>query len=436
MTPPRWGHSFRPSDFSGEARRDSRRRPGTEQPLPEESGEPCLRGLKCAGRRTDIKTREQVPARAALHLCPACRLVLVQCTETLPASCERLAAMSASPVKAGRAIRVPPGSRVLANPEADALMREIAAVTGGWAARVRAIPQLSLSRHGHPHGSQEQVRDDCKVLTLQPDPLIALPVGPMARTWTYLPGGRSPRRQGIPCRKCGIPVTPAPSGERWWPAACTHPRSEVAAWREEKDGRMTPVAWACAACSQRVPPGWQAPAPCDHEPSRSAQSPVTAAAGRMPSRDEVEADIAGLEFIRSGDGWTTALTFLHGGDAGCELIELRYRATRLLRENPADPEFLDGIPCRKCDDYALVRAPLPAGPEDPRNPPPFSECSACRNRMTRTEYDEWVKLNGAHARHAGAPVACRRCKRDDHGECRWAACACGEGTHPRRRAAA
>lgn len=344
MTPPRWGYSFRSSDFSGEGKRDSRRRGPNRYPEPDDSGDPCIRGIRCAGRRTDLETREQVPARAALHLCPACRLVLEQCLEALPACYARLATLSADPVKAGRAVRVPPGSRVLANPEADALMRETASVTGGWAARVRAVPGLQLSRHGYPHGSQDQVTADCRTLALQRDPLLALPVAPMSRTWT-------------------------------WPAG-----------------------------------------------------------NPMPA--DLETEIGTLERLRGGDGWVTALTALHGGDGGCEIIDLRHRATRLLRENPAAPEFLDGIPCRSCDAYALVRASLPAGPEDPRNPPPFSECSACRDRMTREEYDDWVKLNGAHARHDASPVTCRRCRNGDCHECAWSPCACTAGPHPRRRAAA
>lgn len=109
----------------------------------------------------------------------------------LPACYERLAERAVDPLKTGRAVRVPPGSRVLVSPEADALMRTAADWAGGWAARVRAVPGLQLARHGHAHGSQAQVAADCVTLAAHHVPLLALPAAVMARTWTWT-GGAMP----------------------------------------------------------------------------------------------------------------------------------------------------------------------------------------------------------------------------------------------------
>lgn len=152
----------------------------------------CARDTRCSAKTRDQESGEWLPAPANQPLCPADRDVLITHLGEIPACYERLGRLSLEPVKAGRAVRVAPGSRVLANPEADALMREAAVILGGWAARVRAVPQLSLARHGHPPGSQEQVKADCKTLADFPDPLLALPPGPMTRTWNWRPGSAMP----------------------------------------------------------------------------------------------------------------------------------------------------------------------------------------------------------------------------------------------------
>lgn len=149
--------------------------------------------MRCSAKTRDPETGEWLPAAANQPLCPADRTVLVTYLGELPGCYERLADLAAEPLRrAGRAVRVPPGSRVLASPEADALMRETADVLGGWAARVRAVPQLSLARHGYAHGSQGQVAADCSVLAAHPDPLLALAPAEMARTWTWPPGSPAP----------------------------------------------------------------------------------------------------------------------------------------------------------------------------------------------------------------------------------------------------
>jgi hypothetical protein len=151
----------------------------------------CARAERCSASTRDAEGAWH-PAPANQPLCPADRTVLIQRIEALPGCYERLSRVAAEPVRRGRAVRVAPGSRVLANPEADALMRTVADILGGWAARVRSVPQLSLARHGFTHGSPGQVTADSATLAAHPDPLLALPAGDMARIWTWPPGSAMP----------------------------------------------------------------------------------------------------------------------------------------------------------------------------------------------------------------------------------------------------
>jgi hypothetical protein len=112
--------------------------------------------------------------------------------EALPKAYERLGNQIGTPARRGRAVRVPPGSRMLLNGDIDALIRLMYPILGGWAARVRAVPGLSLARHGHPPGSLEAVAADCRVLFLHTVPMLALADGPMARTWTWRAGTPMP----------------------------------------------------------------------------------------------------------------------------------------------------------------------------------------------------------------------------------------------------
>jgi hypothetical protein len=195
--PPRWITSFRSSDFRGDPNRGKKKTRRPNQPLPprtpagDAQGD-CARGDRCAARTRDPETGAWHPAPAAQPLCPTDRTVLIQCISTLPGCYERLGNLAADPVKSGRTIRTPPGSRVLASPEADALMRTTADTVGAWAARVRAIPQLSLTRHAYPHGSAGQVTGDCTDLARHPDPLLALPPYEMTRIWTWPAGSAMP----------------------------------------------------------------------------------------------------------------------------------------------------------------------------------------------------------------------------------------------------
>lgn len=439
---PRWSPKYsssRSSDFNGDDRRGPGRRNGADPAVTAAGAtqDPCERAQRCAGGRRNPDTLAWSPAPASQHLCPACQAVLEQALADLPGAYARLNLMSASPARSGRAVRVPPGSRILANPEADALMREISDVTAGWAARVRAVPQLSLSRHAYPHGSYDQVNDDCRrVLGLHPQPLLALPAASMFRTWPYLPGwdpadGREPDPVPVvPCRRCALPVSPSPSGKRWWPAACAHPSTVVAAYADDAKGNPVPSAWACGACSRRLPRGYRPPPPCDHQPSRAVSPPArrTPAPKGPRTLADVEDEIGHLRVIRAGDGWITAETSLHGGQGACELIEALSKARGLLRESPPPPDHLEGVPCRSCETFGLERAPLPAGP-DTGHEPAFSRCPnlACRDTMTRPEYQEWAAWYAAWAK--GEDLACTRCEQKRCGECSYPGCACRAAGH-------
>jgi hypothetical protein len=163
------------------------------QAPPVTSGEQreCSRGTWCSASTRDTEGTWH-PARSYAPFCPADTSKITADAESLPAAYKRLAARIGDPVRSGRAIRRPPGSRVLIDAEHDALLRLIADIAGGWAARVRAVPGLQLSRHGYAHGTPEAVREDCAVLARHTIPMLALAGGPMTRTWTWRAGSPMP----------------------------------------------------------------------------------------------------------------------------------------------------------------------------------------------------------------------------------------------------
>ena len=367
----------------------------------------------------------------------------------IPGMYERLGERLTDPVRRARAVRVSPGSRVLVSGEADEQMHDIADWLGAWAVRVRAVPQLRLSRAGAAYGTLERVTADCNVLARFPGPMLALDLKDALRTWTFhapraavSPGvpplhalgrrrdpaaGRRPdaaaRPRPVKCRRCRILVSPSPSGTYWWPAQCTHAAPLLPAGERDDDGRDGGL--LCSACGVRVPRGWQAPPPCHHEASGE---PDRAA----PVPGDIEADIEGLEVVRAGDGWVQCLTPYGGREAALDVFELRDKAVRLLRESPAPRDLLDGIPCRRCDAMSSLEV-LPQEPPDPKLPEPdFCQCSvaSCRDRMTRTEYVAWVGQYHAYAKGAGVR-ACRRCDKGLCSRCQWAGCSCAASGHPR-----
>lgn len=116
---------------------------------------------------------------------------------------------------------------------------------------------------------------------------------------------------------------------------------------------------------------------------------------------------------------------LDGADAGLELLELRYRARKILGETRPQRETLDGVPCRTCDELALERADLVPGRESEA---PYSRCGACGDQLTRPEYDDWAARYAAWARGADG-IKCRRCSLGRHADCCWTPCACALSGH-------
>jgi len=274
-------------------------------------------------------TPHREPGLTYQAFCPPCRDRIITCLEELPAAYERLGALLTDPLRTSTPVRTVPGPRVPLAVDVDALMRLIAAIVHGWAARVRAVARRTPPDPRRRIGTIQAVTDAAAVLTAHPDALLALQPG-----WTT-----------------------------------------------------------------RVFP--------------------------LPLPDGLTGLIAGEEVVR-GDGTTvTVMTRRDGADAGNEILGLHYRARRMLGETRTQPESLDGVPCRNCDQMTLERAEPPS---DPEMPAMHSRCASCRDTMSREEYLEWVARYARWAQSAGLP-ACRRCQRGDHTQCGWHACPCAACGH-------
>jgi hypothetical protein len=142
----------------------------------------CARAELCEAKTRDTEGIWH-PAKTYQPFCIACTSRVSTCAAEFPSLYGLLATGGAA--RQGRRVHTPPGPRIHVNVTVDALLRESSAVLGGWAARVRAVPGLSLAHSGHPHGSAERVHDDCKVLALHPAPLLALPKGPTVRSYPW-----------------------------------------------------------------------------------------------------------------------------------------------------------------------------------------------------------------------------------------------------------
>lgn len=182
------GYSFRASETF---RRDPGRRPapGHVTGITAEEGQrPCARGERCASAKTAEQpdgTRVRVPGFTYQAFCPACTDLIVQALADLPGAYGRIEDEYGSPVRRyDQAVRVPFGPSVPIRLDVDALQREAPPVIGGWAARVRSVPGLHLSRpeHGDP-ATPEGFAEACKVLRTHPGPLLSLQPGWMTRTY-------------------------------------------------------------------------------------------------------------------------------------------------------------------------------------------------------------------------------------------------------------
>jgi hypothetical protein len=280
-------------------------------------------------------------ARTFQVYCAACTGRIGGCLEELPAAWDRLQAVIGERPRTGRAVRVPPGSRVLIRLEIDALQRLMGWVLGSWHERVAMVDRLTPpDMDAAIHHSREAVVK--AVACLHPDrvnALLALPLEPMGRVM-YDPG-------------------------------------EAEEWLALIDPQETGV--------------------------------VTV----------------------SGEAYMTPR--LSGLHAGKEILELHYRARRILGEIRTRPESFDGIPCRECEEMALEHAEPPSDPEEEAK---HSRCAACRHEMTREEFSQWTAMYRKWA-EAVPGLACRRCQKGNCGQCAWKACDCRARAHtPRRDAAA
>lgn len=283
-------------------------------------------------------TARREPGLTPRAFCGPCELRIMGCLGGLPAMYLMLGVKIGDPARTGgAAVRVPPGSRVLLNPEIDALMRQAAAVLAGWAARVRSVPGLQLTDPRHQYDTAQGVAEACDTLGRHLTPLLALQPGWTSRTYT------------------------------------------------------------------------------------------------RPLDPDLEETIADEEIVRAGEHHITVMRRLDGADAGNEILALHWRARKLLGWAKAPPESFDGIPCQDCEAMGSLERAEP--PSDPDTPADHSRCAECGDTMTREVYGQWAERYATWARGAGVQE-CRRCGLGNHLECSWAACSCGEGEHPRRRAAA
>lgn len=130
-------------------------------------------------------TTRREPGLTPRAFCSPCETRIAGCLDALPAMYLMLGVKIGDPERtAGAAVRIPPGSRVLVNPEIDALMRQAAAVLAGWAARVRSVPGLQLAGPRHPYDTAAGVKEACATLAAHLTPLLALQPGWTSRTYT------------------------------------------------------------------------------------------------------------------------------------------------------------------------------------------------------------------------------------------------------------
>jgi hypothetical protein len=115
---------------------------------------------------------------------------------------------------------------------------------------------------------------------------------------------------------------------------------------------------------------------------------------------------------------------LGGKEAGEEILWLHRSALMILGEIVKQREPLDGVPCKRCEEFGLERAEPPSNPEHEAM---WSECSSCRHQMTKKQFEDWSRWYSTWAARTG--LGCRRCALQRHDECIYANCACRASGH-------
>lgn len=141
--------------------------------------------------------------------------------------------------------------------------------------------------------------------------------------------------------------------------------------------------------------------------------------------DEWMADPQADGIVRA-DAQAHTLLPLSGADAGLEILDLHYRARRILGETRTPPETFDGIPCKHCETMSLERAEPPS---DPTRPAMHSRCASCHHMMDRKDFDQWAAWYAGWA--TKLELACKRCqaKPPRCAECAWDRCSCAAQGH-------
>jgi hypothetical protein len=163
-------------------------RPYWVHSAPEESTEGmrrCARGEWCSGRVVTFENGERVvtPALTPRPYCDRCAKHIARCAGDLPGFWLRLEHAIGDPLQAEVPVRVPFGPQVLLREDVDAHLRLSAVLLGGWAARVRAVPQLVLSAPQHAYDSPAGVRDNARILAKHASVLLAMQPAWMTRTF-------------------------------------------------------------------------------------------------------------------------------------------------------------------------------------------------------------------------------------------------------------
>ena len=115
-----------------------------------------------------------------------------------------------------------------------------------------------------------------------------------------------------------------------------------------------------------------------------------AAKDRMPGEDGT---------VRP-DGMAHMLPGLSGKDAGMEILDLHYRARKILGETRAPAETFDGVPCRGCESMTLERAEPPS---DPSRPAMHSWCPRCGDAMDDATFAAWARTYAFVGGRGGGP---------------------------------